>query len=368
MNSKDDFIESESISEITFYDFLNRLHINNLLILEEEEIESTLNKILLADELEEDYKNILDETLKYYGYRIREDHRLEGNIFKSHLEQYYGYSFFFLDLIYLLSIELGKVVLENIGEKSKLEEVVLLHHVRGCLIFDEIKHLVKGGYGTGAIARLRSLHESAVIVEFIMKHGEGVAKAYLDYIPVMQAKDTIFLEGLYGENDDTSKALESYRKVVPLLEKEYGKDFVDLRSNNDYIWAKNYLTKQTGTRFGFNALRNDVNRNYGKEQYKLASNNIHSAPKSVISSLNTVDGLPNAGASNIGISEPSQWAIYELLQLNVMIMNIFIRKEETDFFKRLQVIFTVRLIQSIINETYESFSEAEKKLRAEIGD
>ena len=70
----------------------------------------------------------------------------------------------------LASRDLGSLFYENLEKKpevSKIEELILYQHIRSCSIFSEVIHLIKGGFGTGALTRFRSLHESAVITEFV---------------------------------------------------------------------------------------------------------------------------------------------------------------------------------------------------------
>ena len=48
-----------------------------------------------------------------------------------------------------------------------------------CVVGDEILTLLRAGYGAGAFARWRSLHELSVVALFIGEHGEQVAERYL---------------------------------------------------------------------------------------------------------------------------------------------------------------------------------------------
>ena len=52
---------------------------------------------------------------------------------------------------------------------------------RAIQVANEILVLIKNGYSDGAYARFRTLYELSIIADFIDKHGDSVAKAYIEY-------------------------------------------------------------------------------------------------------------------------------------------------------------------------------------------
>jgi hypothetical protein len=215
---------------------------------------------------------------------------------------------------------LGVLFSKNINDNKEkaLTDFSLHQHIRACSIYSEIIYLIKGGLGTGAITRFRSLHELAVISEFVVENGEDAAESYFNYLPVVQMKDLMFQERIVGESLDDETVKKELRVHLREIRKKRGKDFINLKERSDYIWAKKYL--KTGQNASFNQIRKSINRKHGLKPYKIASNNIHSAPKSIISSLSTSSGAFGSGASNIGVSLAGTWGTYEMLQMNRLVL------------------------------------------------
>lgn len=356
--------EKLSVTDIVFGRFMEK-------ILEAEEL--TLSEETLADDFktitlemlkdEGKYKDYIDDSLMYYGYRLREDNRNEEKAFQAHLQQDYGFVLYHLELIYLLSIELGEFVFNKISKEEPLNYLMNMQHVRACSIFSEIIHLIKGGYGTGAMARYRSLHELAVVSEFVFQNRTTAATAYLDYLGVMKAKDARYLKYLYGEDEELNTAISIFeQEIKPDLERKYGKKFADIESYNDYEWARSSLKISPNQTPNFGQLRKKVKREHGREQYKLSSNTIHSAPKSLVSTLGSIEGFPIAGASNIGLSEPGSWATYELIQMNSILLSLVQKDEDINVLYHLQTAFMLKLIQTLCNFVYEEFYNVEKEI------
>lgn len=355
------------VTDIVFERFMKKIQEDEKLDLSEKTIVADIKKItseLMTDEGK--YKSYIEDSLMYFGYRLREDNRNQEQSFQAHIQQEYGFIFYHMDLIYLLSIELGEFIFDKISSNNTVNYLFKLKHIRACSIFAEILHLLKGGYGTGAMTRYRSLHELAVVSEFVHNNGQAAAEAYLDYTEVMKAKDARYLLTLYGNDIELIKAISRFEQdVKPNLEEKYGEKFVDIKSFHDFEWARTFLNMKPHRNPTFNQIRNKINRDKGREQYKLSSNNIHSAPKSLISTLGSWNGFPIAGASNVGIAEPGSWAVYELQQMNTILMKLTQETEETNVLDSLQAILIVKLIQNLCNFVYVEFGSVERALLQE---
>jgi hypothetical protein len=175
------------------------------------ELIKTIENLGKYDLVEDDEIN---DLLFLFGYKMREDLRLEGIGFSNRLAQHYGLEFYYLELIEILSWELGALFSKSINDNKKraLTDFLLHQHIRACSIYSEIIYLIKGGFGTGAITRFRSLHEVAVISEFVVENGEDAAESYFDYLPVMQMKDLMFQERIVGESLDD----EAFKKELTM--------------------------------------------------------------------------------------------------------------------------------------------------------
>lgn len=375
MEDSIEFEDNETL-KIVFYSFLEKLQKEGILDqIKPEDLFKELSKYpSISENTEPNELSIdtyIDETLMHWGYRLREEDRIETVRFQNNLEKIYGYIFYHLDLIYLLTIQLGVFINDQLQKNDLIEEnylnsLIIKQHVRACSILAETIHLLKGGFGTGAMVRYRSLHELVVTMEFIYKNGQDAAEAYYDYIDVMKAKDAKYLKSLYGEKQDIKESLDHYHSnIKPVLTKKHGKEFANIHSRDDAIWARKFLNLKPGQKPSFNQIRNSVKRAHGREQYKFSSNSIHSAPKSIISSLGHAEFLPIAGASNIGIAEPGAWSIYELVNFNSILCQLLVDNSDSvefDPFSTLEALFSQRLIMKLAGYVSSNFSKIEKEI------
>lgn len=364
-------IDEKETLKIVFYSFLSKLKNNNIIDIDNISMDELFTKLLSMftseEKANEDIEEYADETLKYWGYRLREDFRINENGYVNNLEKDYGYIFFHLDLIYLITIQMGELISDEINEseldkESKLASLLRLQHVRSCSIFAEIIHLIKGGFGTGAVTRYRSLFELVVTMDFIHMHGEKAAETYFDYINVMKAKDTQYLIKIYGREKDLVDNLEKFKKEIkPDLINKYDKEFTDLKKN-DYVWAKYFL--EDSKKHSFAQISKATKRVHGREQYKLASNNIHSAPRSLLSNLGTLENKPVAGGSNIGLAEPGSWAVYELINFNsILIRYILENSDKFNYETVLSCLLGNKLLLNLAKTVYKDFFEIEEELK-----
>ncbi|MGG0179242.1 DUF5677 domain-containing protein [Bacillus tropicus] len=357
--NSDENTGGDSLSRIIFLSWINKnLKNDNQGAFEKKLIETIKN--LGKDDLGEDEE--VADLLFLFGYKMREDLRLEGIGFNNSLLQHYGLEFYYLELIEILTRELGHIFSKNIesDEQDTSMEFLLHQHIRACSIYSEIIYLIKGGYGTGAITRFRSLHELAVISEFVIESGEEAAECYFDYLPVMQMKDYIYQKKILGESPNSEMDKKELLILLKEIEMRRGKEFVNPREFNDYIWAKSFLKE--GQNPSFNQIRRSIKRKHGLKPYKIASNNIHSAPKSIISSLSTYDGTFAGGASNIGVSLAGTWGTYEILQMNRLIFSYIVQAEFTELIDKMQSMLILKMMNYLAKLLYDNFPDKEQEL------
>ncbi|KKC55567.1 hypothetical protein OA45_01792 [Bacillus sp. UMTAT18] len=354
--------EGYSLSKLIFMSWISKKLKENEQEQFEEQLTNTLENLGKFDLVEDDDIN---DLLFLFGYKMREDLRLEGVGFNNRLAQHYGLEFYYLELLEILSRELGELFSKKINDNQEkaLADFLFHQHIRACSIYSEIIYLIKGGFGTGAITRFRSLHELAVISEFVVQNGEEAAESYFDYLPVMQMKDLMFQERLVGESLDDETVKKELRVHLREITEKRGKDFTNLKERSDYIWAKKYL--KNGQNASFNQIRKSINRQHGLKPYKIASNNIHSAPKSIVSSLSTSSGAFGSGASNIGISLAGTWGTYEMIQMNRLVFSQLIQEKESEIVEQMQGMFIMKMMGHLSKLLYENFPDKEDQLLAD---
>ena len=65
--------------------------------------------------------------------------------------------------------------------KKQFRQVLIRLLVRGCQVTDEVICLLENGFADGAMARWRTLHETAVVAAIISQGGENAAERYVEH-------------------------------------------------------------------------------------------------------------------------------------------------------------------------------------------
>lgn len=358
MESEDE--KDINLSKLVFNAWLvDRLKSSDDEEIKEKEILDLINELGTNDFSEDDK---ITDYLYMFGYKLREDNRLANIGFKNRIQQHYGLEFYYLELTEILSRELGTLYYKSIASKEKISrtnEIILYQHIRSCSMYSEVIHLIKGGFGDGALARFRSLHENAVISEFIYKNGEDAAECYFDYLVVMDLKDLNFEERELGEKIVDPDYKNDLKRRLDVIREKRGERFVDVK-RGDYEWARDFLENRVNP--SFNKIRNSIDRKHGKKPYKIASNSIHSAPKSIFSLISTLDGTVHSGASNIGLSLPGTWSTYEMQQMNSLVFQLLINDSDLGLYTKLQGMFIMKILNELSSRIYENFPERENEL------
>ena len=158
---------------------------------------------------------------------------------------FYQKGFDYLNLLYYLSLEIGKILQEqgkNIKKTSYAREHVLCRlHAKSLQISAEMICLLKGGFADGALGRWRSLHECSVIVNCIANSKEDIAIRFLNHVEVERAKKM----KLYNKHapahfeqfsqEHINAALAEAKKIID----HFGTGFDD-----DYGWANSLFPKR----------------------------------------------------------------------------------------------------------------------------
>jgi len=361
--------EEQTLINLLFNDYLNKLYLDEKINFSTdkddftEEFDKFIKKYFSDIEIDEDdpIDRRFIETLEYTVYKGVLDYKVKQNIFLSHLDGNYAKAFSTSDALYVLSLEIGNTILANhYAETSALTEVLQLLHTKSCQIYAEISTLIKNGFGTGAMARFRSLYETSIVIGYIFQKGENAAQAYLDYLLVADMKEEKLLKGLYPDSyKENTELVTKFKNEKEKLIVEYDEQFVNLK-NKDYTWAYYTLDKQNGHNIGINQLKKEINRNDGEDQYKLASNIIHSSTKSVFSNMGNPYRTTTAGGSNIGLSQPIILSSYEMMRINNILLNNI--PLEDNILENLERLFTMKTNYVLYDEIYKSFSSIEDEI------
>ncbi|WP_134671656.1 DUF5677 domain-containing protein [Halorussus marinus] len=272
---------------------------------------------LFDDLVEANYEGLMD-----HRDTMLEDWREEMNGFEDRLYDDWQEPIDLFESFIVFSLELGQMYSRD-RQEAAMDDEDLVHlvlvklHARACLIAREILALIKQGYADGAHARWRSIHEVAVVGEFLRQTGQETAKRFMlhqaidDYhqaVAYRNEQDTLRGEPI---SDETMEELEQRREK--LLD-HYGSGF-----DGTWGWASHEIERG---RF------KDIEEHAGYGQfypyYKFASKaNIHSGAKGTFEQLATSDryrlSTPTAPA-NLGFTLPATHAARSLFQITMALL------------------------------------------------
>ncbi len=188
-------------------------------------------------------------------------------------------------------------------------------HAHASMIAGEVLHLLRGGFATGAHARWRSLHETAVVMMLLEDSPPETAQRFLDHAAVKSFEDAQRYNrysARLGYEPFTDKEMAAMSAAVDRLTARYGKDFT-----GSYGWAKSELHRRNPNRSGsvkFEELESCVNIDFWRPYYRWASHGVHPTAKSIEYKRGS-RGLRNvmlAGPSNYGLADPGSEALRSL--------------------------------------------------------
>lgn len=266
-----------------------------------------------------------------------------------------------LDLLISYATSCGSAFSDGVfeyarGRNDSVFVALKYFHGRACQISREISVLLKNGYGDGADARWRSLHEIYVFSLFIQKHGHESATAYFDHLPIeeynIQNEFVIHADQLYEKVDPAYFEILKNRRDE--LSATYGEVFC-----SDWGWAARFLKTE---RPSYAKIERDVGMNHMKPYHKIASNNIHANPGGTIRRLGSSTYAQNklllVGGSNWGMEGPGQKAALTLYQITD---NFILHSPTSREMLKLDIAFAleckgmVNALHSLMEETTHSF-------------
>ena len=266
-----------------------------------------------------------------------------------------------LDLLDLLlsvclevSIDLTSVSKGSASSKHDyVQEALARQQANACLVFNEILHLLKSGFPGGANIHWRTLHEIVCVSYFISKHGDAVAKRFLDY----EAVETYFqVQAIYEHKQNVECAsfsesdFKEVKKHLKAMEKTYGADFVK-KSNYPYGWIPRTVLKTRSLKEIERSVKLDTFRPY----YDLAGYNLHGKQNGLMRILGIIKNknkrvvIP-VGPSNYGLADPGRNAAISLGQVTACLLM------SESAVKRLII---VEALRNLVDEICDAFGEIE---------
>ena len=189
---------------------------------------------------------------------------------KKHVATLWGPAIDLLELMVGLADEGGqyftKELMEGSKEPSSVTHVSMRVLARACQIASEIVCLLRDGYADGAHARWRCLHEMAIVLIFIVDHGEEMAEKYLLHETIESYRAATqyqkYCETL-GYLPIPQEQIDELRMTRDELIDRFGKGF-----DSDYGWASGANNKE---RPNFSDIEQLVEMNHYRPYYRLNS-------------------------------------------------------------------------------------------------
>ena len=315
-----------------------------------------------VDRLEEDAPKIFDEMAENAVEKILKDlkrawpkefrsERIERSDFAKRLQRTWGRAFdptmHFLTVCAELSAGF-RARIDSDPSRPVTWELLTRLHGRGIRTAEEVLCLLASGFADGALARWRTLHEIAVTSLFVVSHGEDAAIRYVDHqwVEAKKRMEELSKPPWPGVSDEEfEKEQERIESVYQDLIIKYGKNFA-----YDYGWAAHHLKATKPT---FRDIEKSVNANMWRPHYQRASAWVHAGAKGTYTEI----GLPMLllGPSNAGLDLPAVASIHALLELTQHL--VWLKPT-------LDVVVTMKILQSIASEAEDAFEECARELDA----
>ena len=256
-----------------------------------------------------------------------------------------------LEVFLVQTFSAGQRFLKHVQPDNPLLDVLTRLHARGCLTGFEILTLLKSGYPDGAHARWRTLHEIAVVASFLAEHGEKVAERYQLHEQVESYKEAIERRShakRLGQKPPSTNFIADLNKEKDRILRRYGKDFGD-----SYGWSAEALGNPKPH---FADLERSVGMDHIRPYYRMASHNVHAAPKGITFKLGKLPGQDNillAGPSMAGLGNPGHGAAISLQTVTATLLS------ERSNFER---IVTIQVFQRLVSEIGDLFMTVHRSL------
>lgn len=176
--------------------------------------------------------------------------------------------------------------------------------VKSLLLSREIICLIEGGFADGALARWRTLHETAVVAFFVAHHDEQTAERYIASFH-FKAKSAMHQLNEYADRAGlepfTGRELEQAERDCYAMEARLGTGL-----GEDYGWAREALGKGKG-RVTFADLERDTGLDHWRPRVRWSSQSVHAVYRPPLSSLGMSEAELEGhltGASNGGMVDP----------------------------------------------------------------
>jgi hypothetical protein len=264
-----------------------------------------------------------------------------------------------LDLLLDISLEVSAEFASEGESKTSKRDYLQLALIRlqtnACLVFNEIVRLLKSGFPDGAVSLWKLLHEIVCTAYFISKHGDSMAKRYLDYEVVENYYQALAIQDhqkVMRSESLSDRDFRAFKQLFGKMKKLHGSDFVK-KSNYPYGWVPSSVLKARSLR----ELEKSVGLDMLRPYYDVASYNVLGGPQGLMFKLGLLKSgrkslAPVVGPSNYGLADPGRSAAISLGQITSCLLTV------KPTLKRLVVVEAMR---NLVDEICNAFGEIEEE-------
>jgi hypothetical protein len=268
-----------------------------------------------------------------------------------------------LDLLLDISLEVSaEFASEGENKASKrdyLQPALIKLQTNACLVFTELVRLLKSGFPDGAVSLWKSLHEIVCIAYFISKHGDSMAKRYLDYEVVENYYQALAIQDhqkVMGVESLSERDFRAFKQLFGKMKKLHGLDFVK-KSNYPYGWVPPGVLKPRSLR----ELEKSVGLDMLRPYYDVASYNVLGGPQGLMFKLGLLRSgrkslAPVVGPSNYGLADPGRSAAISLGQITSCLLMVK---------PNLRRLVVVEAMRNLVDEICNAFNEIEDEFLKE---
>ena len=246
-----------------------------------------------------------------------------------------------LDLLQIFRrfcIELGSIFqnefcLHDAYQSDPLLGILMRLHANACRIAGEVEALLRSGYPDGALARWRTLHETAVTAILIRRYGKSAAEDFIRFG---------FLEAVKGMEAYQETARDMGRVPYSQRELDEARRVRDeiLAAKPEFEKRPSWAVPYTGVA-KFHKLQNAAGLARWASDYKWASHNVHAVYRDTRALLGMAEAYGDGllvGPSDSGFTDPAHFSAIALSQVTYAFVTCYMDDEESAIdFKRVAI-------------------------------
>lgn len=176
-------------------------------------------------------------------------------------------------------------------------------------ILNEIIYLLKGGFASAALSRVRAIYETCVFYEIIFNNDDSLSEKFLKHSNASRFK----IARSFSDNELIERIKEQ------IINLEYGEKFY-----KDYQWAREIINKDRITFYDLSKITSLSDFYY---LYVFSCLSVHS---SIYSTLNSIEIKKEERFKNIWNTTPSNEGINEVINILLLISSDIIMKHFKD--------------------------------------